>query len=226
MGRFNQYIAFRGWTTVTIWRVFLTVTQNLLSCRCLSFYFIYIVQWRMWTPEFSRLQVFSFLKKFIYLFGYQVLAEARGILVTWPGIEPGPPMWGAQSLNQWTNREVPAGYTTLDKWLNLAQTQCHFLQNRDNDIIITEAEWKGIKSIYSGASQSLWFWPQTFCSLTEGPVQVAFISVWLSFPVSKAELIIISIQLISFLFFCFFFFKNKWFTTWEISSAWHVVSTQ
>ena len=28
-------------------------------------------------------------------------------LVTWPGIEPGLPVLGVQSLNHWTSREVP-----------------------------------------------------------------------------------------------------------------------
>ena len=28
-------------------------------------------------------------------------------LVPWPGIEPWPPAWGAQSLTHWTTREVP-----------------------------------------------------------------------------------------------------------------------
>ena len=30
------------------------------------------------------------------------------ILVPWPGIEPEPPALGAQSLNCWATREVPA----------------------------------------------------------------------------------------------------------------------
>ena len=32
------------------------------------------------------------------------------VLVPWPGIEPGPPASGAQSLNHWTAREVPSPF--------------------------------------------------------------------------------------------------------------------
>ena len=32
---------------------------------------------------------------------------ACGILVPWPGIKPVPPAMEAQSLNHWTDREVP-----------------------------------------------------------------------------------------------------------------------
>ena len=31
---------------------------------------------------------------------------ACGVLVPWPGIEPVPPPWEAQSRNHWTTREV------------------------------------------------------------------------------------------------------------------------
>ena len=58
----------------------------------------------------------SFKKKFTYLFWlYRVLVAAREIFVAacmWdlvprPGIEPGPPELGAQSLTHWTTRDVP-----------------------------------------------------------------------------------------------------------------------
>ena len=74
----------------------------------------------------------SFLKKYLYLFdcvglscstgifnlccvmwdllvmAWKLLLVAYGILVPWPGIEPGPPPLGAQSLSHWATSEVPA----------------------------------------------------------------------------------------------------------------------
>ena len=45
---------------------------------------------------------------FIYLFIYfWPRHTACGILVSQPGVKPAPPALQAQSLNQWTAREVP-----------------------------------------------------------------------------------------------------------------------
>ena len=58
----------------------------------------------------------SHLKKIFYLFIwlYLVLVTACGIFscsiwdpVPWPGVEPGAPALGVQSLSPWTTREVP-----------------------------------------------------------------------------------------------------------------------
>ena len=50
----------------------------------------------------------------LFIWLLQVLVAAHGIfscstwnLVSWPGIEPGPPALGAWSLNHWTTREAP-----------------------------------------------------------------------------------------------------------------------
>ena len=39
--------------------------------------------------------------------GMQTLSWGTWDVAPWPGIEPGPPALGAQSLNQWITREVP-----------------------------------------------------------------------------------------------------------------------
>ena len=59
------------------------------------------------------IQNFFFLFK-IFIWLLQVLVAECGIfscstwdLVPWPGIEPGPPALGAQSLSHWTTREIP-----------------------------------------------------------------------------------------------------------------------
>ena len=48
----------------------------------------------------------SFFKKF-YLFIFWPHLTACGILLPWPGIEPGPTAVNALSLNHWTTREFP-----------------------------------------------------------------------------------------------------------------------
>ena len=57
---------------------------------------------------------FFFLNIYLFIWLLLVLVVACGIfscgmwdLVPWPGIEPGPPALGAQSLSHWTTREVP-----------------------------------------------------------------------------------------------------------------------
>ena len=42
------------------------------------------------------------------LLQHACFAAIYGILVPWPGIEPWPPVLGAQSLNHWTTRKVPS----------------------------------------------------------------------------------------------------------------------
>ena len=49
-----------------------------------------------------------FICLFVYLFIFRLHCVACGILAPRPGIEPMPPALGAQSLNHWTTREVPA----------------------------------------------------------------------------------------------------------------------
>ena len=39
-------------------------------------------------------------------FFFLLLSMACGILIPPPGMEPGPPAFGTQSLNHWTSREV------------------------------------------------------------------------------------------------------------------------
>ena len=43
----------------------------------------------------------------------QLLVVACGILVPRPGIEPGPPALGVQSVSRWTAREVPSADTLI-----------------------------------------------------------------------------------------------------------------
>ena len=43
----------------------------------------------------------------IFSFGIWSLSYGMWDLVPWPGIEPGPPALGAQSLSHWTTREAP-----------------------------------------------------------------------------------------------------------------------
>ena len=43
----------------------------------------------------------------IFTCGMQTLSYSMWDLVPWPGIEPGSPALGAQSLSHWTTREVP-----------------------------------------------------------------------------------------------------------------------
>ena len=75
-----------------------------------------------------RLNITFFFFLNIYLFWLcRVLVVAHGIfvvaclvaacvwdLVPWPGVEPGPPALGAQSVTHWTTREVPQ-YNILNR---------------------------------------------------------------------------------------------------------------
>ena len=51
---------------------------------------------------------FFFFKKYLFLFVwlYRVLVVARRILIPWPGMEPGSPALGVQSLSHWGNSDV------------------------------------------------------------------------------------------------------------------------
>ena len=54
--------------------------------------------------------ILNFKKIFIYLFRlhWVLVASCLRDLVPQPGIQPGPPALGAQSLTHWTTREVPS----------------------------------------------------------------------------------------------------------------------
>ena len=52
-------------------------------------------------------RIFSVAVRRIFSWGMQTLSCGMWDLVPWPGIEPGPPALGAQSLSHWTTREVP-----------------------------------------------------------------------------------------------------------------------
>ena len=49
-----------------------------------------------------NIYLFIYLVAQVYLFGCDMWD-----LVPWPGIEPGSPALGAQSLSHWTTRQVP-----------------------------------------------------------------------------------------------------------------------
>ena len=58
---------------------------------------------------FKKLITFFSFKYFIYL-AVPGLRCSMWDLVPQPGIKPGPPALGAESLSHWTTREVPANY--------------------------------------------------------------------------------------------------------------------
>ena len=60
----------------------------------------------------ARLFIYLIMSFFfnVYLFTYFAvpgLSCSMWDLIPWPGIEPGPPTLGAQSLSPWTSREIP-----------------------------------------------------------------------------------------------------------------------
>ena len=64
-------------------------------------------------PSSLSLSLFLFsvdIKKYIYYFYLASPGLSRSIwdLVHQPGIKPGPPAWGAQSLSHWITREIPS----------------------------------------------------------------------------------------------------------------------
>ena len=68
--------------------------------------------------SFVRQHIFIF-KIFIYLAAPVLVAACMRDLVPQPGLGPGPPALGAQSLNHWTTREVP-GNVSLNESYNCA----------------------------------------------------------------------------------------------------------
>ena len=77
----------------------------------------------MWDRCWGLGDFFLFLKKYLFIWLHWMLDVAHGIfglcygmrdfvfgmwdLVPWPGIEPRPPVLGAQHPSQWTTREAP-----------------------------------------------------------------------------------------------------------------------
>ena len=69
----------------------------------------------------------GFLKNiFIYL-AVPGLSCGMRDLVPWPGIKPGPPALGAQSLSHWATREVPRSYLFIYFWLCWVFVDAHGL---------------------------------------------------------------------------------------------------
>ena len=69
---------------------------------------------------FYYLFIFNFIYLFIYFYFIYLYfgpcLAAYGILVPWPGIEPMPSALRAQSLNHWTDREVPIIQFLINQW--------------------------------------------------------------------------------------------------------------
>ena len=84
----------------------------LFFCCWVIFHFINTLQF-VYPLSFLK-NSFYLSNEFIWL--YQVLVEAYGILVPWPGIEPRPPALGAWSLSHWITRRVPIHYLLMDFW--------------------------------------------------------------------------------------------------------------
>ena len=71
-----------------------------------------------------------FFSFFLSFFNLAALGLSCGMrdLVPWPGMEPGPPALGAQSLNHWTTREVPWGCLLMAKpWPPCYIRYCQFI---------------------------------------------------------------------------------------------------
>ena len=74
--------------------------------------FLNLFIWPHWVIAVAfRIICFFFLFVALEIFlavTCELLVAAHGILVLWPGVEPGPLALGAQGLSHWTAREVPA----------------------------------------------------------------------------------------------------------------------
>ena len=90
-----------------------------LNLSCLGFTWLLVSIFLCLSPNLEHDQILfpwtflpytfsstSFKKYFIYL-AVSGLSCGMRDLVPWPGIKPGPPALGAQSLRHWTTREVP-----------------------------------------------------------------------------------------------------------------------
>ena len=80
-------------------------SQKLL-CTPFIYIYIYLVHWFGYTESCGTQDVLGF---FWSVVGMQTLSCSLRdlIIVTWPGIEPGSPVLGAQSLSHCTTMEVP-----------------------------------------------------------------------------------------------------------------------
>ena len=92
------------------------------SCCTEEYFFSSEDTKRMSSKRFFGGLVWQLSKIYIYLFGcarsqlscwifschLKTLSCSMWDLVPWPGMEPGPPALGAQSLSHWTTREVPS----------------------------------------------------------------------------------------------------------------------
>ena len=70
-------------------------------CFCFWLHWFVVVAFRIFFFLFVALEIFSAIT-------CELSVVARGILVLWPGIKPGPLAVGAQGLCHWTAKEVPA----------------------------------------------------------------------------------------------------------------------
>ena len=77
----------------------------------------------LWLMQFF---LFFFLIFIVYL-AAPGLSCSMWDLVPWPGIEPGTPALGAQSLNHWASREVPDWCSFKWKWWTVLKIPVKFL---------------------------------------------------------------------------------------------------
>ena len=89
--------------SLATFKILSLIFDSFLIIRCLGWgLFRFILFGVFWA---SQIHFFSQIRKAFFFFLQCHLA--CGILVPWPGIKPTPPALEAQSLNHWTNREVP-----------------------------------------------------------------------------------------------------------------------
>ena len=53
--------------------------------------------------------------------GHRIFSCCTWVLVPQPGVEPGPPALGAQSLSHWTTRKSPSAFPDLSPWTDLGE---------------------------------------------------------------------------------------------------------
>lgn len=86
----------------TSWCTCVCFSRMFLAWNCSLSY--PILQFLRYFPVSS---FFFFFKDFLFIWLCQVLIEACDILVSSPGIKPGPRAMGAWSLSHWTTRKAP-----------------------------------------------------------------------------------------------------------------------
>ena len=70
----------------------------------------WVLSWGTWYPQSSLWHVESLVSAYgIFSGGMQTLSCSMWDLVPWPGIKPGPPALGAQSLSHWTTKSHTSG---------------------------------------------------------------------------------------------------------------------